>query len=61
MDFTIKFLVAYFMDLILGDPHWFYHPVRVIGKGINFIESKIYSFKNKKFFGGVLAIVIILT
>ncbi|MGL6168872.1 MAG: adenosylcobinamide-phosphate synthase CbiB, partial [Fusobacteriaceae bacterium] len=44
-----------------GDPHWFYHPVRVIGKYITFIESKIYNFSNKKFCGGVLAIVVILT
>ncbi|MGL4997864.1 MAG: adenosylcobinamide-phosphate synthase CbiB [Cetobacterium sp.] len=61
MDFSTKFIIAYVMDLILGDPHWFYHPVRVIGKYITFIESKIYNFSNKKFCGGVLAIVVILT
>ncbi|MGL5355280.1 MAG: adenosylcobinamide-phosphate synthase CbiB [Cetobacterium sp.] len=61
MDFVLKFLIAYFMDLILGDPSFFYHPVRVIGNSITFIENRVYKFKSKKFFGGVLAIVVILT
>lgn len=61
MDFVVKFLIAYFMDLILGDPSFFYHPVRVIGNSITFIENRVYKFKSKKFFGGFLAIVVILT
>ncbi|MGL4988318.1 MAG: cobalamin biosynthesis protein, partial [Cetobacterium sp.] len=61
MDFVLKFLIAYFMDLILGDPSFFYHPVRVIGNSITFIENRVYKFKSKKFFGGFLATVVILT
>ncbi|MCX5705865.1 MAG: adenosylcobinamide-phosphate synthase CbiB [Candidatus Omnitrophica bacterium] len=30
--------LAYFLDLILGDPQWFPHPVRIIGWLINNIE-----------------------
>ena len=26
------------LDLLLGDPRWLYHPVRIIGKGISFFE-----------------------
>jgi adenosylcobinamide-phosphate synthase len=26
------------MDLLIGDPHWMYHPVRLIGKLITFLE-----------------------
>ena len=31
-------LVGALIDLIVGDPEWFYHPVRVIGKYISFAE-----------------------
>jgi adenosylcobinamide-phosphate synthase len=31
-------LVGFIMDLIIGDPHWMYHPVRLIGKLITFLE-----------------------
>ena len=28
------------LDLILGDPEWFYHPVRIIGKYIDFAQKR---------------------
>ena len=31
-------LIGFIMDLIIGDPHWMYHPVRLIGKLITFLE-----------------------
>ena len=34
-------LVGFIMDLIIGDPHWMYHPVRVIGKFITFLEDML--------------------
>lgn len=33
--------MALIIDLILGDPHWFPHPVRLIGKYIGIIEGLI--------------------
>lgn len=30
---------AYMLDMILGDPRWLYHPVRVIGKEISGLEK----------------------
>ena len=32
---------AYLLDLILGDPKWFPHPVRWIGRYITFVENQI--------------------
>lgn len=61
MSFILKIWIAYLLDLILGDPYWFPHPVKFIGKYITFIESKIYSLKNKKIWGGLLAFIVILT
>ncbi|MEG0390891.1 MAG: CobD/CbiB family cobalamin biosynthesis protein, partial [Cetobacterium sp.] len=61
MSFILKFWIAYILDLILGDPYWFPHPVRVIGKYISFLENLFYKRKNKKFWGGILALIVILT
>ena len=32
-------LVGAMIDLVLGDPEWFYHPVRLIGKAVAFAEK----------------------
>lgn len=35
----VQITVAYVMDIIIGDPQWSYHPVRLIGKSIESMES----------------------
>ena len=40
----IHIYVAYIMDVIFGDPHWFPHPVRFIGKYIIWFETYIRKF-----------------
>lgn len=52
--FTVKFALAYIMDLILGDPRWIYHPVIVIGKLIVVLEKILYRFKNRILAGVIL-------
>ena len=32
-------LIGFIMDLVIGDPHWMYHPVRLIGKLIILLED----------------------
>ncbi len=59
MIFIMRYNIAYIMDLILGDPHWFPHPVRFIGKLITLLEKLLYRFSCKKITGGVLAILTI--
>ena len=42
MRFGILALIAGFLlDLLLGDPEWLYHPVRLIGKYISFAEKRL--------------------
>ena len=42
MRFGIAALIAgYLLDLVLGDPEWLYHPVRLIGKYISFAENRL--------------------
>lgn len=36
----LALLCGALMDLIVGDPEWFYHPVRLIGKYISFAERR---------------------
>ena len=35
----LALLIGAVIDLIVGDPEWFYHPVRLIGKFISFAEK----------------------
>lgn len=56
MIFIMRYSIAYIMDLILGDPHWFPHPVRFIGKLIQILEKILYRFSCKKITGGILTI-----
>jgi adenosylcobinamide-phosphate synthase len=36
-----EIITAYFLDLIIGDPHWISHPVRIIGKVIEYLERTL--------------------
>ncbi|WP_196247221.1 adenosylcobinamide-phosphate synthase CbiB [Clostridium novyi] len=60
MKEIISIYLAFLLDCILGDPYWFPHPVRFIGKYISFFEKQIRKLKlnNKalKIFGIVLTI-----
>lgn len=40
-DFALALTLGYFLDLLLGDPAWLYHPVCLIGKYISWCEKKI--------------------
>ena len=43
----IAFVLGFFLDLLIGDPHWIYHPVRLIGLLISLCE-KIFLGKKSK-------------
>ena len=34
----VNLILAFFLDLAIGDPRWLPHPVRIIGKGIEAME-----------------------
>lgn len=36
---ALALVLGFFIDLLVGDPRWLYHPVRFIGNGISFLES----------------------
>lgn len=40
----VDIIIGYILDLIFGDPYWFPHPVRLIGKFITFFENLLRRF-----------------
>ena len=40
-DAILALMGGFCLDLVLGDPEWLYHPVRLIGKWIAFAEKKL--------------------
>ena len=58
----IAFFTGFLLDLVLGDPYWMPHPVRLIGALITITEKCLYNKKDKKneFRQGILLVFIVL-
>jgi adenosylcobinamide-phosphate synthase len=37
----ISLIIGYILDLIIGDPHGFFHPIKLIGNMISTVEKKL--------------------
>lgn len=60
MDIVLALVIGYGLDLLLGDPHWLYHPVRLIGWLISKGEKGMRRiFPRREFLGGLLLTVIV--
>ena len=44
MELLAVIVLGFLLDQVLGDPHWLYHPVRLIGTYISFLEKGIRSY-----------------
>ena len=47
--------VGFLLDLLIGDPHWFYHPVRLIGNLIVVLEKALRAIFPKNQTGELIA------
>lgn len=58
----LTYIVALIMDIFIGDPHNFPHPVRFIGRIITFLNNLLFtpSSKKKEFINGLALCVITL-
>ncbi len=56
----IAFLAGFLLDLVFGDPHWLPHPVRLIGKGIGFLEKKWNKGSRRVLKGMWMAVIVLL-
>lgn len=45
---AIAFCGGFLLDLILGDPYWLPHPIRLIGNAISFLEKALIGGKDQK-------------
>ena len=65
MFFVIAFAGGFLLDLIIGDPHWMYHPVRLIGALITALEKTIRRIMPKtqrgELIGGGILVLLVLT
>jgi len=56
--------IAYVLDLILGDPEWSFHPIRILGKTIEYLEKPLRGIKQsiitEKTAGIILCVIIII-
>lgn len=60
----VAFWIGYFADLIFGDPYWMPHPIRLIGKLIEWTENTIRKFAKKDTplkIGGVVLLVAVVS
>lgn len=44
----IAFFSGFILDLILGDPYWLFHPIRLIGSLISGLEEKLLNYRSKE-------------
>lgn len=42
----IEIVLGYSLDLLIGDPYWLYHPVRIIGHLIVWLEQRLLSLED---------------
>ncbi|MBI5847576.1 MAG: cobalamin biosynthesis protein CobD [Nitrospirae bacterium] len=58
----LELILAFILDLAIGDPRWLPHPVRIIGKAILYMEDLLRSFfsGSREKAGGVILILLIV-
>ena len=56
----IAFVCGFLIDLILGDPYCFPHPIRLIGKLISWLERHLRTGKHDRRNGSILVILVLV-
>ena len=54
MEHLFNIYIAFTLDLLIGDPHWFPHPVRGIGFTINLLEKITVKLFGRNLFAGIV-------
>lgn len=60
MSLEIQILLAVLLDLLLGDPRWLPHPVRLIGRGITTLENPLRRVTSSQRVNGALLAAIVI-
>ena len=59
LSLDIALLIAFLLDLLLGDPRWLPHPIRWFGKAIAFCDSRFNKGENRVFKGAAVTIILV--
>jgi adenosylcobinamide-phosphate synthase len=58
---TIQIAIAFVLDILVGDPRWLPHPIRMIGKCIEYLEILLRKvFRSERTAGIFLTVVIVM-
>jgi len=62
----VAFLGGFLLDLLLGDPYWLPHPIRLIGSLISNLEKKLLKINTERndkneFKSGIVLVILVLT
>ncbi|MCM8781983.1 MAG: adenosylcobinamide-phosphate synthase CbiB, partial [Candidatus Omnitrophica bacterium] len=60
MYYSLVVIGGYVLDLIFGDPQWWWHPVRLIGKLIEKLELCLNTKNFNKRFAGVILVILVV-
>ncbi len=58
MSSVAALIIGFLMDLIVGDPQWRWHPVRIVGQMIGWLEGGMNRGENRKLNGIVLVVIV---
>lgn len=56
---AFEIITAFVLDIIFGDPYWFPHPVKLLGKAIECLENALRSLHLNLYFAGFILLILI--
>lgn len=56
----LEVLMGYALDLIIGDPYFLYHPVRIIGHLITWLENRLLNLKDTIFIQKLKGLILLI-
>ena len=58
---TLQITIAFILDIMIGDPRWLPHPIRIIGRCIEYLEKVLRSiFVSERMAGIFLTVIIVM-
>lgn len=58
-EIIIPLILGFAADILVGDPHWLPHPVRLFGRLISFGEKWLNKGKHRKLKGAIMAVALV--
>lgn len=60
LTLCLAIIAGYALDLMLGDPQWRWHPVRLIGRTIEGLERSLNRDRGNKVFAGIVLVILVV-